>query len=42
MRVMIEELLRRFTSIKPAGPAVRSPNFMLRGLHSMPVHMAAT
>ena len=39
MRVMIEELLDRFTSITPAGPAERSPNFMLRGLHSLPVQM---
>lgn len=39
MRVMIEQLLDRFTSFRAAGPAVRSPNFMLRGLHSLPVQM---
>ena len=37
MRETIDGLLDRFTSIKMAAPPVRSPNFSLRGLTSMPV-----
>jgi len=39
MRLSIDALLDRFSSIEPAAPPARSPNFNSRGLTSMPVKL---
>jgi cholest-4-en-3-one 26-monooxygenase len=39
LRVMLEELLRRFPRIEQTGPALRMRSYFLSGLTSMPVRM---